>query len=55
MYSNFIFFITMNDTIWCTYLQVSFRFVKSFLATARRALRGSTPNRLAIIYYSVNE
>lgn len=51
MYSNFIFFITMNDTIWCIYLQVSFRFV----APARRALRGSTPNYVAVIYYSVNE
>ena len=55
MYSNFIFFITMNDTIWCTYLQVSFRFVKSFLAPAPRALRGSTPDYFAVIYYSVNE
>ena len=51
IYSNFIFFITFNNTIWCIYLQVSFRFV----APAPRALRGSTPNYVVATYYFANE
>ena len=51
IYSNFIFFITFNNTIWCIYLQVSFRFV----ALALRALRGSTPNYVVATYYFANE
>ena len=51
IYNNFIFFITLNNTIWCIYLQVSFRFV----APARRALRGSTPNYVVATYYFANE